>query len=106
MSGPVVPLQRGAPADGSESRGVAGWCAWVAESRPFEILIIVVIGANAVMLGIETYPHLGAAGPMLRCIDAECDVADRIGVVLLEQVIRPGRPMAFFAAVDMLAMAG
>ncbi|RGC66848.1 hypothetical protein C5N14_21815 [Micromonospora sp. MW-13] len=45
-------------------------------------------------------------GPVRTTIEAECDVADRIGVVLLEQVIRPGRPMAFFAALDMLMMAG
>ncbi|MEV0804944.1 hypothetical protein [Micromonospora sp. NPDC050200] len=45
-------------------------------------------------------------GPVRTTIEAECDVADRIGVVLLEQVIRPGRSMAFFAALDMLAMAG
>ena len=45
-------------------------------------------------------------GPVRTTIEAECDVADRLGVVLLEQVIRPGRPMAFFAALDMLAMSG
>ncbi|PSK67163.1 hypothetical protein B0E53_00892 [Micromonospora sp. MH33] len=45
-------------------------------------------------------------GPVRTRIEAECDVADRIGIALLEQVIRPGRPMAFFAALDMLLMAG
>ncbi|RLK25333.1 hypothetical protein DER29_3333 [Micromonospora sp. M71_S20] len=45
-------------------------------------------------------------GPVRTTLEAECDVADRIGVVLLEQVVRPGRPMAFFAALDMLAMSG
>lgn len=38
--------------------GVAGFCRRVTSSRLFEVLIVVVIGANAVVLGLETYPHL------------------------------------------------
>ncbi|MDP9795827.1 voltage-gated sodium channel [Catenuloplanes nepalensis] len=34
-------------------------CAAIRDHRAFEIVIVVVIGANAVVLGIETYPHLG-----------------------------------------------
>ncbi|MEV0806596.1 ion transporter [Micromonospora sp. NPDC050200] len=93
--GPVVPLQRGAPADGSESRGVAGWCARVAESRPFEILIIVVIGANAVVLGIETYSHLGAAGPVLRWLEWSFRAAFVVEIAV--RVLAYGRrPQGFF----------
>ncbi|MEU4426670.1 ion transporter [Actinoplanes sp. NPDC024001] len=43
----------------------AGVCAAITESRAFEVLIVTMIGANAVVLGLETYPHLGAAGPLL-----------------------------------------
>lgn len=44
-------------------------CARIAESRAFEVTIVVVIGANAVVLGLETYPHLGSAGPLLRGLE-------------------------------------
>ncbi|WP_344086102.1 ion transporter [Luedemannella helvata] len=39
------------------------------ESRPFDIAIIVLIGANAIVLGIETYPDLGVAAPLLRTLE-------------------------------------
>ncbi|SCE93660.1 voltage-gated sodium channel [Micromonospora mirobrigensis] len=68
VSGSVVPEQRGVPG-GPRPRGVAGCCARLARSRPFEIVIIVLIGANATVLGLETYPHLGAAGPVLRWLE-------------------------------------
>ncbi|BCJ74467.1 hypothetical protein CS0771_40110 [Catellatospora sp. IY07-71] len=45
------------------------WCRRVAESRAFEIAIVVAIGANAVLLGIETYPDLGAARPWLQALE-------------------------------------
>ncbi len=48
---------------------VAGTCARITESRLFEVLIVVVIGANAVVLGLETYPHLGGAGPLLHDLE-------------------------------------
>jgi voltage-gated sodium channel len=44
-------------------------CAGIAASRAFEVTIVVVIGANAVVLGLETYPHLGSAGPLLRGLE-------------------------------------
>jgi voltage-gated sodium channel len=44
-------------------------CAALHDSRVFEVVIIVVIGANAVVLGIETYPHLGAWAPVLRGLE-------------------------------------
>lgn len=48
---------------------VTRWCARIAGSRLFEVLIIVVIGANAIVLGLETYPHLGHFGPLLRGLE-------------------------------------
>ncbi|MFC7546741.1 ion transporter [Plantactinospora sp. GCM10030261] len=48
---------------------MASWCARIVESRPFEILIVIVIGANAVVLGVETYPHLVAAKPWLHGLE-------------------------------------
>jgi voltage-gated sodium channel len=33
------------------------------------VVIVVAIGANAVVLGLETYPHLGSAGPLLRAVE-------------------------------------
>ncbi|MEV0154074.1 ion transporter [Micromonospora sp. NPDC050686] len=68
MSGSVVPDQRGG-SGGPRPRGPAAFCARLARSRPFEIAIIVLIGANAAVLGLETYPHLGAAGSVLRWLE-------------------------------------
>ncbi|MFI5845455.1 ion transporter [Catenuloplanes sp. NPDC051500] len=44
-------------------------CAAVRDSRAFEVIIIVVIGVNAVVLGIETYRHLGAWAPVLHGLE-------------------------------------
>jgi voltage-gated sodium channel len=48
---------------------VVRWCARITGSRLFEVLIIVVIGANAIVLGLETYPHLGHALPLLHGLE-------------------------------------
>ncbi|MFC6355040.1 hypothetical protein [Luethyella okanaganae] len=45
-------------------------------------------------------------GPVQTTVEAECDIADRVGLALLERVIHPGRQMLLIAALDMLAMAG
>ncbi|GAA4451894.1 ion transporter [Phytohabitans houttuyneae] len=44
-------------------------CNRIVESRAFEVAIVVFIGANAVVLGLETYPHLGVAGPPLHLLE-------------------------------------
>ncbi|MFC0533253.1 ion transporter [Phytohabitans kaempferiae] len=44
-------------------------CTRITQSRVFEIVIVTVIGANAVVLGIETYPDLGTAGPPLHWLE-------------------------------------
>jgi voltage-gated sodium channel len=48
---------------------LAARCARITESRPFDVTIVLVIGANAVVLGVETYPDLGAAAPVLRDLE-------------------------------------
>lgn len=65
-----MPAQRAVP-PGSPARPspLARRCTRIAESRAFDVVIIVVIGANAVVLGIETYEHLGSAGPLLHALE-------------------------------------
>ncbi|RKE00356.1 ion transporter [Catellatospora citrea] len=46
----------------SPTPGITAWCARVAASRGFEVTIVVAIAANAVLLGLETYPDLRSAG--------------------------------------------
>ncbi|MEH1016241.1 ion transporter [Micromonospora sp. CPCC 206060] len=53
------------PRDGARP-GLAAWSARIAGSRPFEVTIVVLIMANGIVLGVETYPDFGAAGPVLR----------------------------------------
>jgi voltage-gated sodium channel len=64
---PVVPAQRAAPRP--RPRPVADRCSRIVSSRAFDLAIVVVIGANAAVLGVETYPHLGSAGPLLRAVE-------------------------------------
>ncbi|MEU2615602.1 ion transporter [Micromonospora sp. NPDC007271] len=39
------------------------------DSRGFEVAIVVMIGANALVLGVETYPHPGSLGTLLRVLE-------------------------------------
>ncbi len=48
---------------------LADRCGRIVQSRMFEVAIVVLIGANAVVLGLETYPHLGMAGPPLHLLE-------------------------------------
>ncbi|MFG3701811.1 ion transporter [Micromonospora sp. NPDC047620] len=97
MSRPSVPTQRGggSTAVPGGPPGVAERCARIARSRPFEVLIVVVIMANGVVLGVETYPDLGAAGRVLRW----CEWLFRL-VFVVEIAIRVlaygRRPQDFF----------
>jgi voltage-gated sodium channel len=74
---------------------VAGACARITGSRLFEVLIVVVIGANAVVLGLETYPHLGSSRPLLHGLE----LAFRL-IFLVEITMRilafGDRPQDFF----------
>ncbi|WP_405107845.1 ion transporter [Micromonospora sp. NBC_01405] len=49
--------------------GLAGWCLRVVRSRLFEVAIVVLIMANGVVLGVETYHDLGAARPVLQWLE-------------------------------------
>ncbi|GAB7042171.1 MULTISPECIES: ion transporter [Catenuloplanes] len=70
-------------------------CAAIRDHRAFEIVIVVVIGANAVVLGIETYPHLGGWEPILHGLELSFRA-----VFVLEIAIRilahGRRPQDFF----------
>ncbi|MGQ5261357.1 ion transporter [Micromonospora sp. ZYX-F-536] len=70
MSGAPAPAQRDAPSTlaSRRSRLVDG-CDRLARSRPFEIGIVVVILANGVVLGLETYDGLTAAGAALHWLE-------------------------------------
>src|ERR1700754_4413857 len=92
MSPRIVPAQRRAPEDPSP---FARRCAAIADSRVFDVVIVVVIGANAVALGIETYPHLGEFRPLLLGLEWAFRA-----VFVVEIAIRIGahgrRPQDFF----------
>ncbi|GIF46619.1 voltage-gated sodium channel [Asanoa ferruginea] len=66
MIKPAVPAQRASPARLSP---FAARCARIVDSRAFDVVIVVAIGANAVVLGVETYPHLGGARPLLHVLE-------------------------------------
>ncbi|MEV5822783.1 ion transporter [Micromonospora haikouensis] len=81
----------GRPAAGRGAAGLAGRCARVTRSRPFEIAIVVLILANGAVLGVETYPHLGSARPVLRGLEWAFRLAfvAEIGVRVLAYGRRP-----------------
>ncbi|WP_091239825.1 ion transporter [Micromonospora matsumotoense] len=71
-----VPARRRAPEPGpARPSGLAQWCARIARSRPFEAAIVVLIMANAAVLGVETYPDLGPARPALHWLELSFRVA-------------------------------
>lgn len=74
---------------------IADRCARIVASRAFDVVIVVVIGANAVVLGIETYSHLGSVAPLLRGLEWGFR-----GVFVAEIAVRLGsygrRPQDFF----------
>jgi voltage-gated sodium channel len=88
----AVPAQRSTPETASP---FAQRCARIADSRIFDVVIVVVIGANAVVLGVETYPHLGSARPLLLALEWVFRA-----VFVVEIAIRVGahgrRPQDFF----------
>ncbi|RIV37463.1 ion transporter [Micromonospora radicis] len=60
-----MPAQRRGPADTAPRSRLVEACATISASRSFELVIVVVILANGVVLGLETYPDLGPAGTAL-----------------------------------------
>ncbi len=87
-----IPRQRVAP---EEPSPFARRCAAISDSRVFDVVIVVAIGANAVVLGVETYAHLGAARPLLHGLEWVFRA-----VFVVEIAIRLGaygrRPQDFF----------
>jgi voltage-gated sodium channel len=74
---------------------VADRSARIVSSRAFDVTIVLVIGANAVVLGIETYPHLGSAGPLLRTVESAFRTVFLVEIAV--RVLAYGRrPMDFF----------
>ncbi|MBM0277348.1 ion transporter [Micromonospora tarensis] len=70
MSDAPVPAPRGGPATPPRHR--SGWtdrCDRLARSRPFEIAIVVVILANGIVLGLETYDDLSPADTALHGLE-------------------------------------
>ncbi|MTK02230.1 ion transporter [Micromonospora sp. CP22] len=67
MTGRRLPVPRRGSA--RSTHGLFDLCARLAVSRSFEIAIVVVILANGVVLGLETYPDLGRADPALRLLE-------------------------------------
>nr|WP_221375002.1 ion transporter [Actinoplanes polyasparticus] len=53
----------------SDLTRVARRCSRIVDSRAFEVTIVVMIGANAVLLCVETYPHLVASAPYLHLLE-------------------------------------
>jgi voltage-gated sodium channel len=70
-------------------------CAAISDSRAFEVLIIIVIGANAVVLGIETYEHLGAWEPVLHGLEW-CFRAVFVAEIAIRILAHGRRPQDFF----------
>lgn len=53
----------------SQLARVARRCSRIVDSRTFEATIVVMIGANAALLCVETYPHLVASAPYLHWLE-------------------------------------
>jgi voltage-gated sodium channel len=74
---------------------VSGICTRIVESRIFDFTIVVVIAANAVVLGLETYPRLDASHPVVRNLERLF-----LTIFVLEIAIRilahGRRPQGFF----------
>jgi voltage-gated sodium channel len=75
---------------------IASTCARIADSGRFQGFIFAVIAANAVVLGLETYPSIEAdAGDLLDTLDSVF-----LGVFVIELAIRIAaygrRPQDFF----------
>ncbi|TDB80634.1 ion transporter [Micromonospora sp. KC721] len=92
-----MPAQRDdvAPRRDEPPPGLAAWCAHITGSRPFEVAIVVLIMANGIVLGVETYPNLGAAGPLLRWTEWVFRLAFVVEIAI--RVLAHGRrPQDFF----------
>lgn len=70
MSARPAPSQRTDPdASAPATPRLTRACAIIVKSRWFDLAIVVVIGVNALLLGVETYPHAGSLGMLLRSLE-------------------------------------
>ncbi|MEU3454740.1 ion transporter [Micromonospora sp. NPDC006766] len=65
------------------------------ESHWFEVAIVVVIGVNALVLGVETYPHPGSLGVSLRVLEWLFR-AVFVVEILIRMLAHGRRPQDFF----------
>ncbi|SCL37123.1 voltage-gated sodium channel [Micromonospora pallida] len=79
----------------ADQSALAERCGRLARSRPFEIAIVVVIIANGVVLGVETYPHLGAARPVLHGLEWTFRIAF-VAEIVIRLLAYGRRPQDFF----------
>ncbi|MCP2323223.1 voltage-gated sodium channel [Hamadaea flava] len=70
MNTQLAPPQRAEPDTTAPAPSrLTRWCAHIVKSRWFDLTIVVVIGVNALLLGVETYPHDGSLGQLLRTLE-------------------------------------
>ncbi|WP_231934640.1 ion transporter [Micromonospora viridifaciens] len=65
------------------------------ESRWFDLAIVVSIGVNALLLGVETYPHAGSLGVLLRVLEW-CFRAVFVLELAIRVLAHGRRPQDFF----------
>ncbi|WP_320064349.1 ion transporter [Micromonospora sp. RTGN7] len=75
--------------------GLAGRCARIAGSRPFEIVIVVVILANGAVLGAETYSELGPGRGVLSWLEWAFRAAF-VAEIAIRMAAYGRRPLDFF----------
>ncbi|MEV1332346.1 ion transporter [Micromonospora costi] len=96
MTRTPVPRQRGgSAAPAPRWSRLSERCARTVRSRPFEIAIVVLIVANGVVLGLETFPHLGTAAGALRWLELSFRVAF-VAEIIVRVLAHGRRPQDFF----------
>ncbi|MGC4806774.1 ion transporter [Micromonospora sp. DT233] len=83
------------PAGPRRQSVLAARCAQIAGSRPFEIAIVMVILANGVVLGVETYPDLGPARGLLGWLEGAFRAAF-VAEIAVRMMAYGRRPLDFF----------
>ncbi|MGI5239950.1 ion transporter [Dactylosporangium sp. CA-139066] len=74
---------------------VARWCSAATKSRTFEVAIVLLVGANALVLAVETYPHPGVLGAVLDELEWGFRIAFVTEIVI--RILAHGRrPQDFF----------
>ena len=74
---------------------LAGACARATQARAFEAVIVVMIGANAVLLAVETYPHPASTRALLHNLEW-CFRAVFVTEIAIRLLAHGRRPRDFF----------